>query len=98
MIRIQLSEAQAQRLEQAFRSATDVKLRDRLNAVRLAHRGVPRQDIADQLAVQCKTIKNALTAIYTKLRVRNRNEALLYYWGIGVRDDKKHPAAVKRLP
>ena len=33
MIRIQLSEAQAQRLEQAFRSATDVKLRDRLNAV-----------------------------------------------------------------
>jgi hypothetical protein len=35
MIRIQLSEAEAQRLERAFRSATDAKLRDRLNVARL---------------------------------------------------------------
>jgi hypothetical protein len=35
MIRIQLSDAEAQRLEQAFRLATDRKLLDRLQIVRL---------------------------------------------------------------
>jgi transposase len=62
MIRIQLSEAEAQRLEHAFRAATDLKLRDRLNAVRLAHRGRPRQDIADELGMSTRSVQRWLNA------------------------------------
>jgi transposase len=62
MIRIQLSEAEAQRLEQTFRSATDRKLRDRLNAVRLAHRGHRRQAIADQLGMSTRSVQRWLNA------------------------------------
>jgi transposase len=62
MIRIHLSEAEAQRLEQAFRSATDAKLRDRLNAVHLAHRGLPRQAIADQLGLSTRSVQRWLNA------------------------------------
>jgi hypothetical protein len=39
MIRVHLNEEQAQRLEQAYLQATDVAYRDRLQTVRLAHRG-----------------------------------------------------------
>jgi transposase len=62
MIRIHLSEAEAARLEQAFRTATDCKLRDRLNAVRLAHRGLPRQAIADQLGLSTRSVQRWLNA------------------------------------
>ena len=62
MIRIQLSEAEAQRLEQAFRSASDRKLRDRLNAVRLACRGRKRQDVADQLGMSTRSVQRWLNA------------------------------------
>jgi transposase len=62
MIRIHLSEAEAQRLERAFRSATDLKLRDRLHAVRLAHRGRKRQDIADDLGMSPRSVQRWLNA------------------------------------
>lgn len=41
MIRIRLPEAEAERLERAFRQANDRKFLDRLQIVRLAHRGRP---------------------------------------------------------
>ena len=62
MIRIHLSEAEAQRLEHAFRSATDRKLRDRLNAVRLAHRGRPRRQIAEVLGMTTRSVQRWLNA------------------------------------
>ena len=62
MIRIHLREAEAQRLEHAFRSATDRKLRDRLNVVRLAHRGLKRQDIADALGMSTRSVQRWLNA------------------------------------
>ena len=62
MIRIHLSEAEAQRLEHAFRSATDRKLRDRLNAVRLAHRGRPRRQIAEALGMTTRSVQRWLNA------------------------------------
>jgi transposase len=62
MIRIHLSEAEAQRLEQAFRSATDRKLRDRLNAVRLTCRGRQRLDVADQLGMSTRSVQRWLNA------------------------------------
>jgi transposase len=62
VIRIQLPDAEAQRLEQAFRQATDRKLRDRLQIIRLAHRGRPHQDIAADLGITPRTVQRWLNA------------------------------------
>ena len=62
MIRIHLSEAEAQRLEQAFRSATAAKLRDRLNVIRLAHKGHRHQAIADSLGMSPRSVQRWLNA------------------------------------
>ncbi len=48
-------------------------------------RGVARalcnQQIADQLGIQEKTVRNILTTVYAKLGVDNRTQAALRYWG-----------------
>ena len=62
MIRIQLSDTEAQRLEQAFRQTYDRKLRDRLQIVRLAHRGRPHQVIAADLGITPRTVQRWLNA------------------------------------
>lgn len=62
MIRINLTEVEARRLEQAFLQATDRKLRDRLQIVRLAHRGRPHLRIAADLGVSTRTVQNWLDA------------------------------------
>jgi transposase len=62
MIRIQLSEADHQRLEAEFRSTLDRKYRDRLHIVLLAHRGRPRQDIANDLRVSTRCVTRWLNA------------------------------------
>ena len=62
MIRIQLPQAEAGRLEELFRSTADRKLRDRLQIVLMAHRGRARQDIAADLGVHRKTVTRWLNA------------------------------------
>jgi transposase len=62
VIRIQLTDAEARRLEQAFLQATDRKLRDRLQIVRLAHRGRPHQDIAADLGTTPRSVQRWLNA------------------------------------
>src|SRR3954447_17007598 len=62
MIRIKLTDPDARRLEQAFLQATDRKLRDRLQIVRLAHRGRPHQDIATDLGITPRTVQTWLNA------------------------------------
>jgi transposase len=62
MIRVQLPEGEAQRLQQAFRQADDRKLRDRLQIVLLAHRGRKHLDIAADLAVTPRTVQRWLNA------------------------------------
>jgi transposase len=61
-MRIQLPEAQARRLELAFRQATDRTLIDRLQIVRLAHRGRQHQDIAADLGITPRTVPRWLNA------------------------------------
>ena len=56
MIRIQLAEDEARRLEELFRSTDDRKLRDRLQIVLLAHKGRPRQQIASDLAIHRRSV------------------------------------------
>src|SRR3954470_4973762 len=62
MIRIQLPPAEADRLEQLFRSTEDRKLRDRLQIVLMAHRGRPRQDIAKDLGIHRLSVTRWLNA------------------------------------
>ena len=62
MIRIRLTDAEAQRLERAFRQATDRKLLDRLQIVRLAHRGRKHRDIAADLGITPRTVQRWLNA------------------------------------
>lgn len=62
MIRIQLPPNEAQRLDALFRSTDNRKLRDRLQIVRMAHRGRARQDIAADLGVHRKTVTRWLNA------------------------------------
>jgi len=62
MIRIQLPPAEVERLEQAFRSTEDRKLRDRLQVVLLAQRGRPHQDIAADLCIHRRSVPRWLNA------------------------------------
>lgn len=61
-IRIQSSDSEARRLEDLFRTTDDRKLRDRLQIVLLAHKGRPRQQIADDLAVHRRSVTRWLNA------------------------------------
>jgi transposase len=62
VIRIPLTDTEAQRLERAFRQATDRKLLDRLQIVRLAHRGRKHKDIASDLGITPRTVQRWLNA------------------------------------
>jgi transposase len=62
MIRIQLPQAEVERLEQEFRSTEDRKLRDRLQIILLAHRGRKRQDIAADLCIHRRSVQRWLNA------------------------------------
>jgi len=62
VIRIRLTDAEARHLEQAFLQATDRKLRDRLQVVRLAHRGRPHKAIAADLGLTPRTVQRWLNA------------------------------------
>jgi transposase len=62
MIRIRLPEAEAQKLEAAFRATEDRKLRDRLQIVLLAHKGRQHQDIAADLSINRRSVQRWLNA------------------------------------
>jgi transposase len=62
MIRIQLPPAEVGRLEQAFRSTEDRKLRDRVQVVLLAHRGRKHQGIAADLCINRRSVQRWLNA------------------------------------
>ena len=62
MIRIQLPQADVERLQEAFRSTKDCKLRSRLQIVLLAHRGQQHQDIAAALCINRRSVQRWLNA------------------------------------
>jgi transposase len=62
VIRVELPQADADRLDDLFRSTPDRKLRDRLQIVLMAHRGRPRQDIAADLGVNRRTVTRWVNA------------------------------------
>ena len=62
MIRIQLPQGEAERLETLFQATSDRKLRDRLQIVLMAHRGRARQDIALDLGIHRRSVTRWLNA------------------------------------
>jgi transposase len=62
MIRIQLPQAEADRLEELFQALDDRKLRDRLQIVLMAHRGRARQNIAQDLGIHRRSVTRWLNA------------------------------------
>jgi transposase len=62
VIRIQLPQAEVERLEQEFRATEDRKLRDRLQIVLLAHKGRLHQDIAADLCINRRSVQRWLNA------------------------------------
>ena len=60
MIRIRLSDQDAQRLEDEYRRANDTAYRDRLQIVRLASRDRPHQEIAADLGIAPRTVQRWL--------------------------------------
>jgi transposase len=62
VIHIRLPEGERERLEQAYRAETDPKYRDRIQIIRLASRGRPHQQIAQDLAITPRTVQRWLNA------------------------------------
>ena len=62
MIRIHLPDAELRLLEDTFRSASDRRLRDRVQIVLMAHRGRPHGQIAADLGVSTRTVPRWLNA------------------------------------
>jgi transposase len=62
MIRIQLPQAEARRLEELFRTTDDRKLRDRLQIVLLVYKGRPRQQVAADLAIHRRSVTRWVNA------------------------------------
>src|SRR5215472_15105799 len=60
MIRIQLPQAEADRLQNLFQATDDRKLRDRLQIVLMASRGRARQDIAQDLGIHRRSVSRWL--------------------------------------
>ena len=60
MIRVILPAAELERLELTFRTATDVKLRHRVQIVLMAHRGRPHGDSATDLACSRSSVQRWL--------------------------------------
>ena len=66
MIRICLPPEESKRLDHAFRQETDPKVKDRLLIVRLAQRGRPHQEIAQDLTISPRTVQRWLNAYLEK--------------------------------
>jgi transposase len=75
MIRIQLAQADIERLEHLFRTTDDRKLRDRLQVVLLAEKGRLHKDIAADLCINRRSVQRWLNAYLERgldgLRPRN---------------------------
>jgi transposase len=66
VIRICLPPEESERLDHAFRQETDPKVKDRLLIVRLAQRGRPHQEIAQDLTISPRTVQRWLNAYLEK--------------------------------
>lgn len=60
---------------------TPLTIRER-QCLMLCARGLNNAEIAAALGVKKRTVKNYLTYVYDKLNLKNREQAILYYWGM----------------
>jgi DNA-binding CsgD family transcriptional regulator len=59
-----------------------------LEIVRLLGNGVTNKELAIKLSLSEKTIKNHISAIFVKLRLKSRCEVAIYAWKNGLRVDE----------
>ena len=62
MVRIHLPDGELHRLQDAFRTADDRRLRDRIQIILMAHRGRPHGQIPTDLGISRRTIPRWLNA------------------------------------
>ena len=68
--------------------ATELAARD-IDILRLLAEGLSNQEIADQLAISEKTVRNRLSLIFRQLQLENRTQAALYALREGLVDPDK---------
>lgn len=61
--------------------STQLSLNER-RVLRLLAFGQTNKEISDKTHLSLQTVKNTVATIYHKISVRDRSEALLYYWNI----------------
>lgn len=67
------------RQPQKNNKAASPELSDRdVDILRLVAQGLPNQEIADQLFISEKTVRNRLSMVFNQLHLKNRTEAALY--------------------
>ncbi len=67
----------------------DLTERD-LDILHLLAKGLTNQEIADQLNIAEKTVRNRLTQIFRKLHLENRSQAIVYALQEGLTDDEEN--------
>src|SRR5262244_2651865 len=76
MRRIRLTTAEQEQLEHLFKTATDRRLRDRCQAILMAHRGRKRKTIAQDLGVHRTTVR-----LWLKQYDEQGVEGIQIHWG-----------------
>jgi NarL family two-component system response regulator LiaR len=72
-----LAELRSRQTKEVQRPETELNNRD-VEILRLLARGLSNQDMAEQLHIAEKTVRNRLTFIYRTLQLENRTQAALY--------------------
>ena len=52
------------------------------DVLRLCAMSFSNEQIAKVLGIEDRTVKNNLTTIFSKLHLKHRSQAILYYWGL----------------
>lgn len=81
LIRAITAVAQGQRYRSDPMCTSPLTARER-HMLRLASLGWSMEAIAESLGCRKQTVMNSFSHIYTQLGLRNRTEAVLYYWGL----------------
>lgn len=79
--------AEFRRPEPAVEEEPDLAERD-IEILRLLAQGLSNQDIADQLFIAEKTVRNRLSGIFRRLHLENRTQAALYAIQEGIAEAK----------
>ena len=73
--------AKGERFRRVPHHESELTPRER-DVLRLCAMGYKNEQIANQLMLKARTVKNNLNNIFSKLELEHRGQAILYYWGM----------------